>query len=591
MIRLNPNLPEFESAMPLLRRLAATVALAGACLSASAQTPPQPNRSALIVGVSTYASPDVPTLRGVGFDVGSARQIAVAMGIPESRITVLRDAEATKANILAALDRLATTVGEGGRVFVYFSGHGTRWFDAQVNGCKEGLLAYDQGTITNEEIAQRTRRVSETADKVMMFFDACHSDGVSVNRNRTRSLANADPVTLELTPKFFIKGANDNDVCSRPANVRTRSLLAEASRLGALSENFVQITSARADEVSFDDPNRGGLATQGVRDCLLGAARDLDASGAVSIREIELCAQSFVEQRLAPFPALQPHHITVTGNRNLVPAPSRPPVALAAAAPVVISPPAAPAPAPAPVVIAPAPARPPAPTQHHATAPAPAPVAAPPVAPAPVAPAPVAPAPAVAAPIASAPAAAPAPAPAPVVPAPPPAPVDPGQAALATLREIEAQQNPRRKLEVTLSRSALRIGKDPLEMRVRSSHDGHVYIVLVGSDRESFYVLFPNGLDRNNRIQADKPLSLPRPEWAITAKGPPGVNNLLVLVSDSPRDLSALMRGQAGALPTFSSALNTLNGRGALIDLFTGQGLTGGSEAFAARLLRIEEVR
>jgi hypothetical protein len=555
--------------MPILRRLAAAVALTGLCLSASAQTPPQSNRSALIVGVSTYASPDVPALRGVSFDVGSARQIATAMGIPDSRITVLRDAEATKPNILAALDRLATTVGEGGRVFVYFSGHGTRWFDPQVNGCKEGLLAYDQGTITNEEIAQRTRRVSETADKVMMFFDACHSDGVSVSRNRTRSLGSADPVTLELTPKFFIKGASDNEVCSRPANVRTRSLLAEASRLGALSENFVQITSARADEVSFDDPNRGGLATQGVRDCLLGAARDLDASGAVSIREIEQCAQTFVEQRLAPFPSLQPHHITVTGNRNLVPAPSRPPLALAAAAPVAISP----APLPAPAT-----PKPPAPV---AVGPAAAPVAAPapPPAPAPVALAPATPPPAAAPP------------PPPPPPAAPAAPADPGAAALATLREIEAQQNPRRKLEVTLSRSALRIGKDPLELRVKSSHDGHVYLVLIGSDRESFYVLFPNGLDRNNRIQADKPLNLPRPEWAITAKGPPGVNNLLVLVSDSPRDLSALTRGQAGALPTFSSALNTLNGRGALIDLFTGQGLTGGSEAFAARLLRIEEVR
>ncbi|MBU6272974.1 MAG: caspase family protein [Betaproteobacteria bacterium] len=547
-----------ESMKPFLRRLAAVVGLTALCLSASAQTSSQSNRSALIVGVSTYASPDIPSLRGVGFDVGSARQIAAAMGIPDSRITVLRDAEATKAGILAALDRLASTVGEGGRVFVYFSGHGTRWFDPQVNGCKEGLLAYDQGTITNEEIAQRTRRVSETADKVMMFFDACHSDGVSVNRNRTRSLAGTDPVTLELTPKFFIKGSADNEVCSRPANVRTRSLLAEASRLGALSENFVQITSARADEVSFDDPNRGGLATQGVRDCLLGAARDLDASGAVSIREIEQCAQSFVEQRLAPFPSLQPHHITVTGNRNLVPAPSRPPMALAAAAP-----------SPAPVA-----QKPPAPVVVN---PAPAPVAAP-------APAPVAVAPATPPPAASPP-------PPPPPPPPPAAPVDPGAAALATLREIEAQQNPRRKLDVTLSRSALRIGKDPLELRLKSSHDGHVYLVLLGSDRESFYVLFPNGLDRNNRIQADKPLNLPRPEWAITAKGPPGVNNLLVLVSDSPRDLSALTRGQAGALPTFSSALNTLNGRGSLIDLFTGQGLTGGSEAFAARLLRIEEIR
>ena len=39
-----------------------------------------PTRSALIVGVSTYASPDVPPLAGVAADLVSARRIAQAMG-------------------------------------------------------------------------------------------------------------------------------------------------------------------------------------------------------------------------------------------------------------------------------------------------------------------------------------------------------------------------------------------------------------------------------------------------------------------------------------------------------------------------------
>ena len=60
-------------------------------------------RSALIVGVSTYASPEITPLAGVPFDIDSARAIARAMGIPDQRMTVLRDAQATKAAILEAL--------------------------------------------------------------------------------------------------------------------------------------------------------------------------------------------------------------------------------------------------------------------------------------------------------------------------------------------------------------------------------------------------------------------------------------------------------------------------------------------------------
>jgi hypothetical protein len=41
------------------------------------------------------------------------------------------------------MEQLAASVTPGSRVFVYFSGHGTRWYDESTrkDGCTEGLLA------------------------------------------------------------------------------------------------------------------------------------------------------------------------------------------------------------------------------------------------------------------------------------------------------------------------------------------------------------------------------------------------------------------------------------------------------------------
>jgi hypothetical protein len=158
--------------------LASLAIWTGAAHAAGAE---RASRSALIIAIANYGPPQIPALDGVPFDVDSARTIARAMGIPDQRITVLRDAQATKAGILRALDTLGQSVTEGGRVLVYFSGHGTRWMEKNT-GCKEGLLAYDGQTMTNDEIAQRTRRMSEVADKVIVMFDACHSEGVSTRR-------------------------------------------------------------------------------------------------------------------------------------------------------------------------------------------------------------------------------------------------------------------------------------------------------------------------------------------------------------------------------------------------------------------------
>ncbi|HEX5389528.1 MAG TPA: caspase family protein [Burkholderiaceae bacterium] len=483
------------------------LALLGLALGQAVLAQDKSTRSALIIGVSTYASPDVSTLTGVPADIPLAEDMARAMGIPAERTRVLRDGAATKAAVLEALDQLSSEVAEGGRVFVYFSGHGTRWYDGQTKGCKEGLLAHDGQAITNDEIAQHTRRIHGVADKLIVVFDACHSGGVGQRDRFTRSA-----VRGALTPKFFSRSEADAQACEQPANLRTtRSLLAATGQLGGLSENFVQVTSARPDEVSFDEPGKGGLATQGLHACLLGGAVDSNGSGSVSVAEIERCTQAAIDAKLKPWPQLIPHHVTVSGNRNLVPVPVKP-------TPVPVAGTTTPLVAPDPPVVAPA------------------------------------------------------------------------LASLATLEDIASQRNPRRKLQVVPSRKQLRIGQDALGLSVTSSHDGYLYMVLLGSDQRSFYLLFPNGLDANNLIRANTRLDLPRPEWAVKAQGPAGTNRLLVLVTDTPRDLGALAASPPDAAAPFTFALNDLPGRAALMDFFTGRGVTGQSESFGAQLLAVQEV-
>jgi hypothetical protein len=552
--------------------LAVTLAMAGQCQAAKAST-----RTALIIGIGVYGSPDIPVLLGVKEDMKSALAISKAMGIPEANIRVLRDEQASKAGILDALRELGEATSDGARTFVYYSGHGTRWQDPQAGGCVEGLLTYDYKVITNAEIAAITKKLSDKADKFMSMFDACHSAGVAPKLT-ARSIGEAS-----FSPKFYMKSGAGTNACSQPSNLRARGLLGESTRLGALPENFVQITSSLSTEVSFDEPGKGGVATQAVRDCLLGKASDLDASGAVSMAEVQQCAQQIIDQKLRNTIDVTPHHVTVSGNRNLIPVqrpkpPVESPVPQAVAlAPVVQTPAPVPVQQPAPPPAQAAPVRPPPPPSS------PLPVAAPVLVNAPV--------PAPTPPTVAAPAAPirPVPTPTPPPPVKPPKP-EPALASRATLKDIEQQRNPKRVVSVTLSKSSLKIGKDEIDFKVTSNHDGYVYLVMLGSDAKSFYILFPNGLDGDNYIRAGKALRLPKPDWAVKAAGPAGTDQLLVMVSDAPRKLDGLTLAEPTATVPFTYALNTLGGRSALIDFLTGSGIDGKSESFGAKLLSLKEV-
>ena len=521
--------------------------------------PARINRHALIIGIGRYADPTTPSLPGTRLDKESATQMAQAMQVPPSNIRYLQDEQATGANIRQALQDLTDRVQDGDRVFIHYSGHGTRYNDPAVGGCVEALLAYEGGSsslITNHEMADMLKTITNRTDKLFVMYDACHSGGVvqAASSVRTRGFSNRNDEGL-LRPKF----ASISEECGRPVNVKTRNLVVEAAAKGALPQDIIHVSASQNNEISFDDELKGGLATQYMRDCMLREAKDLDNSGAISMDEIRQCAQEKIDKRMGNDANYKPHHLMLNGNAAFVPAwfSQTNAVALAVAPPVA-----------APALVA---------------SPAKIPPVALPVAPPVPAPAPVA---------------APAPAPAPVAVAPP-KPLSGEQA----LRQMFEQRDAKRRVQVSLSRDRLKIGQDAFDFSVQSDRAGYVYVALAGSDNKSVYMLFPNDLDKDNKIEAGQQLLLPRPSWRVKADGPVGTDNLLIMVADAPRDLGALSGNKAGP---FVASLNDAQGRAQLGALLT-TASTGNSQtcagtasrkknplcsdAYGASMVSVEEVR
>jgi hypothetical protein len=525
-----------------MKTVALLVTLCLLALQALAQD--RVGRHALIIGVSQYQDSAAPTLKGVPFDVISAGKIADAMGVPRSNQIVLQDDKADKASILREMDGLAKRIAPGDRVLVYFSGHGSRYPDSQGK-CVEGLYPYDGKTISHAEFAEHIAPVSKIADKLLTIVDACHSGGVVAGK--TRSLVGAP-----FSAKYFSKAEpGSSQDCKKVANFKARGLFDNVTRLGALQENTVEIAAALPDEQSWDDPTGGGLATLAIRDCLLGKAKDLDGSGGINLSEIQQCAQKQVNDKLASHKdsGFLPHTITVLGNKNLIP--------VAVTNPLAQEPPKQ-------TVVA---IKPPEPIKPQPEPPKPAPPSANPVAV-------VTPPPTVS-----------------YEPLKPPLEpsVPPRIASLATIQDVFAQRDPRFEVKATPAQPKIAIGKEGLKLTVQAKRDGYLYVVLLGSDRESFYLLYPNGFDSNNKIKANIPMTLPTPGWSVKAGGPAGKDELLVLVSDSPRDLKALSLSEPTSAAPFTYALTDLGGRAALIDFLTGRGVQGRSEGFGAAMFSVLE--
>lgn len=135
---------------------------------------------------------------------------------------------------------------------------------------------------------------------------------------------------------------------------------------------------------------------------------------------------------------------------------------------------------------------------------------------------------------------------APPPPPPPPAPRTP----LESLQSLAAGAAPGFDVTAAPRKAEVSIGKDKLAFEVRSKREGFVYVFLLSSGGEMF-LLFPNLLDKYNKITAGSPLSLPRASWPMDAGGPAGTNQFAVLVSEHERDFGGSGVQNDGVFPQF----------------------------------------
>lgn len=140
------------------------------------------------------------------------------------------------------------------------------------------------------------------------------------------------------------------------------------------------------------------------------------------------------------------------------------------------------------------------------------------------------------------------------------------------LEDIRAGGDAAWTVTLTPSKPSLRIGQDFLEFSVQTNREGYLYVLQVGTDGKTYNLLFPNGLDRDNKVAAGT-VKLPRPAWQLRSGGPAGTNHLLAIVSSQPRDFGV---GMSGSGP-FASATTTPQSTKSIVVVATGtQASTGG---------------
>jgi hypothetical protein len=139
-------------------------------------------RAALVCGINYPGSSY--TLRGC---VTDANNWAAALGSQGFQVTLLRDAQASRENILGGLKAMvdeavqSETDGQPAKIVLVYSGHGTQVVDRdgdEVNGQDEALCAWDGRriqTITDDELYEVFQYADERGVRSLIVADSCFS--------------------------------------------------------------------------------------------------------------------------------------------------------------------------------------------------------------------------------------------------------------------------------------------------------------------------------------------------------------------------------------------------------------------------------
>ena len=218
---------------------------------ATATTARPPSKWALLVGINIYrnsgARPDFSNLAGCVNDVEDMKSLLLGTyDFPPDHIQVLTDARATHTAIIDAFkNHLIANAQANDVVIFYFSGHGSQMKDTsgdEADGYDETIVPHDtrdrEGKvfdISDDELNELLRQLSQKTKKVTFIFDSCHSGSAVRGAGQAKKIP-ADDRTPPPAPAYAprtrgIEGASD-------------------LRLDGLE--YVLISGCRSNESSFE---------------------------------------------------------------------------------------------------------------------------------------------------------------------------------------------------------------------------------------------------------------------------------------------------------------------------------------------------
>jgi len=225
-----------------------------------------PNRWAVLIGVSEYADTAVPSLRYATADVEALRQVLIGQGgYRAENIMVLTNAAATAESVRSTLGTwLPRQVADRDMVMIYFSGHGgaePSLRGSDDDGTEKYMMLADSrlddmyGTaLPMSELSRIFGRIR--ADKLLFVMDSCYAGaagdgGKGVLREGMKAIGLSDGYLNALTG----------------------------------SSGTVVMTASRANEVSMESPEYGmGVFTHFLCDGL--RTGDADGDGLISVMEL-----------------------------------------------------------------------------------------------------------------------------------------------------------------------------------------------------------------------------------------------------------------------------------------------------------------
>jgi Caspase domain/TIR domain len=163
------------------------------------------NAYALVVGIANYQHVrSLPsTVLQDATDIAALLADPAHGAYPPGQVTLLRDGEATRTAILAALADLTARSSQDSIVSIYLSCHGGHIDDGPHAGAYllpvDTVYTLDQLPVTAISGDEFTRALQGiTARKVAVFFDCCHAGGIGQPKD-----AAAPPITAGLPDRLY----------------------------------------------------------------------------------------------------------------------------------------------------------------------------------------------------------------------------------------------------------------------------------------------------------------------------------------------------------------------------------------------------